>query len=91
VGGGIPVTVGEVVSEGPVWLVQFVFLLFLIGIPALIVWSLVNRGRSSAPRDTPLPDPEQILKVRLARGEIDTEEYQRLLGMIREDRARNAY
>jgi uncharacterized membrane protein len=85
------VNVGEVISEGPVWLEQFVFLLFLIGIPALIVWSLVNRGRSSESRGTPLPDPDQILKVRLARGEIGTEEYEYLLGMIREDRTRNSY
>ncbi len=65
------------------WGVTFFPLVFLIGIPALIAWSVfqISRNRNPGPED-----PEQILKVRLARGEIDTEEYERLRGLIRSDR-----
>ena len=80
-----------IVKEGHAWLIQFVILLFVIGIPALIVWGAMSHRGSSEIGRPPLPDPEQILKVRLARGEIDSGEYERLLGIVREDRTRNPY
>jgi len=73
----------EIVSSGPQW----GLLLFLIGIPAVVVWVVVwGAATLWQNRGTRLPDPEQILKVRLARGEIDLEEYERLRGMVRDDR-----
>jgi uncharacterized membrane protein len=63
-------------------------LLILVGIPALIVWGVVTLSRlsrGSGNRNPAPPDPTAILKVRLARGEIDTEEYERLRGFIGSD------
>jgi uncharacterized membrane protein len=60
-------------------------LVILVGLPALVVWVAMNLFRGSG-RNAPPPGPEQILKERLARGEIDTDEYQRLQGFIRSDR-----
>jgi uncharacterized membrane protein len=70
------------------WLPRFLeVLVFLVGIPVLVVWGIVALIRGSAgPRNSSQPDPEQILKVRLAQGEIDTEEYERLRGFIRSER-----
>jgi len=51
---------------------------------ALVVWGAIAlfRGSSWGRPSVPPPDPAQILKARLARGEIDTMEYQRLLHLI---------
>jgi len=76
----------EIFVGGQVWLTQFVILMLVIGIPALVVWCALTLGRNSATRTTSLSGPEQILKVRLARGEISAEEYERLRGLIRNDR-----
>jgi uncharacterized membrane protein len=62
------------------------YVVFLVGIPALIAWGVISLLRGSGNRSPAPPDPEQILKVRLARGEIDAEEYERLRGFIRSDR-----
>ncbi len=62
------------------------YFVFLIGIPALIAWGVISLFRGTGSRDPAPQDPELILKVRLARGEIDTEEYERLRGFIRSDR-----
>ena len=62
-----------------------IFLMFLIGIPTLIVWGVISLFRGSGNRNPAPPSPERILKERLARGEIDTEEYERLRGYIRSD------
>jgi putative membrane protein len=51
---------------------------------ALVVWGAIALFRGSpwgGPR-VPPPDPVQILKARLARGEIDTDEYHRLQDLI---------
>jgi uncharacterized membrane protein len=76
----------EIVNQsGMPWLLLF-YVLFLVGIPALVVWGVISLFRSNGNRNPVPPDPEQILKTRLARGEIDTEEYERLRGFIRSDR-----
>jgi uncharacterized membrane protein len=76
----------EIFVGGHAWLTQFVILLLVIGIPALVVWGAVSLWRDSATRRTSPPDPELILKLRLARGEISVEEYERLRGLIRYSR-----
>ena len=75
----------EIVNEGGMPGLVIFYLVFLIGIPALIVWGVVSLFRGSGNRGQGPPDPEQILQVRLARGEIDAEEYERLRGLIRSD------
>jgi uncharacterized membrane protein len=78
-----------IVQNGSRWgalLSQFLVLAFLIGIPALVVWGMRATRRGPGGRSAPLPDPEEILKVRLARGEIDAAEYEHLRGLIRADR-----
>ena len=75
----------EIVNEGGMPGLVIFYLVFLIGIPALIVWGVVTLFRGSENRGQEPPDAEQILKVRLARGEIDAEEYERLRGLIRSD------
>ena len=76
---------GEIVGGGFI-LVQIIYITLVIGIPALVVWGAISMIRRSRGRDTMLPDPEEILKVRLARGEISVEEYEQLQGLIRFDR-----
>lgn len=59
-------------------------LVWLIGVPVLIVLGITALVRGSRlGHYPPPPDPEEILKVRLARGEISIEEYERLKGFIR--------
>jgi uncharacterized membrane protein len=78
-----------IIGNGLPWLRFLVSLLFLFGIATLVVWgamALFRGGSGPWTHSAVTPDPEQILKVRLARGEIDTEEYQRLRGYITSDR-----
>lgn len=50
---------------------------------ALVIWGAVTLFRGSGRGHPPGPsDPEQILKERLARGEIDVEEYERRRDLI---------
>jgi uncharacterized membrane protein len=59
-------------------------LAWLIGVPTLIVLGVMALARGSRlGQYQPSPDPEEILKVRLARGEINIEEYERLRGFMR--------
>ena len=73
----------EVIGNGLVWLRQLVVLGVLFAILALVAWGAVALFRGTGSHRQSPEDPEQILKVRLARGEIDTEEYERLRGYIR--------
>jgi uncharacterized membrane protein len=75
-----------VIVGGGGFIIRLVYLAFFIGIPALVVWGALSMIRGSRGRDPVPSDPEQILKVRLARGEISVEEYERLRGLIRSDR-----
>ena len=61
--------------------------LFWIALLAVVVWAVArifpSRGES-APRIGEGPDPAvEALRVRFARGEIDAEEYERALDVIR--------
>ena len=56
-------------------------LVVLIGVPTVVVVAIISwvRGPHIATQD----DPEQVLRMRLAQGEIDLDEYERLRGAIR--------
>ena len=76
----------EIVNQSGMPGLLLFYVVFMVGIPALIAWGVISLLRGSGNRSPAPPDPEQILKVRLARGEIDAEEYERLRGFIRSDR-----
>ena len=50
-----------------------------------VVWLVRSSGpsQSSGTANPPPPDPERILQERLARGEIDTDEYRQRLEVLR--------
>ena len=50
--------------------------LFWIGVIALLVWGVLTVARGSGRADS--PSPREILDRRLARGEIDETQYERL-------------
>lgn len=56
--------------------------LFWVLFIVLVVW-LIVRTASGRPTGTHQDSPEQILKRRYARGEIDKEEYERRLSDLR--------
>ena len=68
------------------WMALLVFVGMLL-FWALVVWGAFTlfRGSGGGGQGTARPDPEQILKERLARGEIDPEEYGRLRELINSD------
>lgn len=55
------------------------WLLVLVGLVLLVRWFLVSERGSGEMRES----PEQILKKRYARGDIDKEEYERMLSDLR--------
>ena len=59
--------------------------IFWIAIIVVVVWLVVRAGPSThgGVREARLT-PEDILRERFARGEIDTEEYQRRLQVLRQ-------
>jgi putative membrane protein len=70
---------------GAPWLSLIVVLLVGAAVAALVMWLLRNRGASAA---APLAashtaSAESILAERLARSEIDPDEYRRLLAALR--------
>jgi len=73
--------VAEIFSAGG----AAVVVLVLVGVVALVLWGSIAsvRGRASTSSD-----PQRILKERLARGEIDAEEYDRLSELIGSDDSR---
>jgi len=73
----------EIIGGGLLWLRSLVALGILFGILALVAWGAVSLLRGSTTVRQGPEDPELILKVRLARGEISVEEYERLRGYIR--------
>lgn len=70
------------------WMWMLFFLLFWGGLLALIVWAVVQ---VLSRRDGERPErrgesAEEILRARFARGEIDAEEYERSLEVLRNER-----
>jgi putative membrane protein len=47
-----------------------------------ITWAVISIARSDRPRAGSGDAPEEILDRRLARGELDVEEYERLRGAL---------
>jgi uncharacterized membrane protein len=56
--------------------------LFVLGFVVLLAWGAVSAIRTRGSRGKGLQNPEQILDERLARGEIDIEEYARLRSLV---------
>ena len=67
------------------WLLGFIGMVLFWGLIIWAVWSLVSglSGRSPQPPPPAASDARRILDERLARGEIDVEEYRRLLDVMR--------
>lgn len=71
---------------------MLVNLLLLAGLLAFVAWTVVRVLPSARDeRSSSRPDPEEILRERFARGEIDADEYERSLAILRGEPARNAY
>ncbi len=81
--------IAEVISGNSAWvsfLVIVVVMLCLIGLVSLGVRTIFGARTDGFSGRTTQSDPEQVLKMRLANGEIDAEEYERLRGLIRDNR-----
>lgn len=69
------------------WLWMVIPVLFWGGLLALIAWAVVRIFPSgqvgSVPREGNAPSAEDILRERLARGEISAEEYRKRLQVLR--------
>jgi putative membrane protein len=79
---------GQPGSAGPMswtgWLTMFFWLLLIVGVILLIVWGVRQlAGRSTGAQERPLA----ILQQRYARGEISSEEYERIrVDLLRDGR-----
>jgi len=72
---------------GPLgWLLMTVGMLAFWG---LVAWGIVSVVRGSSRPAAPPRSPEEILDERLARGEIDAEEYRKRLDALRGSRPRS--
>ena len=60
------------------------FALLLVGLIILIVWA-VRQGKANKAPDGSQSTPEQILKVRYAKGEITRKEYQDMMKDIKDN------
>lgn len=69
------------------WPWMLLLILFWGGLIALAVWALIrifpNRGGSDGTSGNREDNAEEILQKRFARGEIDTEEYERSLEVLK--------
>ena len=67
--------------DGSDWIWMTSMMVIFWGVVAALVIALIRRGAPTvaAPRDT----PEEKLRQRLARGEIDVDEYQQRLEALR--------
>lgn len=71
------------------WFGMLIPLLFWVGLLALIVWAVIRLSQRQSREGDPPPEersPEKILSERFARGEIDAEEYERSLQVLRRGR-----
>ncbi len=69
---------------GILWLI--VFLLFWGGLLALLIWAIRLSASSQRANSENRENSEEILRRRLARGEISEEEYNRIRSLLREER-----
>ncbi|MBA2713007.1 MAG: SHOCT domain-containing protein [Rubrobacteraceae bacterium] len=74
--------------NGGGWLWMLLPLLFWGGLIAFAVWALIrifpNRGESGRDTGSREDSAEEILQKRFARGEIDAEEYERYLEVLKD-------
>lgn len=72
------------------WLWMLVPLLFWVGLLAFAAWTLMrifpNRGGDNGSPGVREESAEEILRKRFARGEIDAEEYESILEVLRNER-----
>lgn len=72
--------------DGGSWAVMGLGMLVWLVIGVVVVWLVVRglaafeRSRTDGPQSS---DPEEILRERFARGDIDTEEYERRRALLR--------
>lgn len=69
-------------QAGLMWLVMIAFWALLIWAVYALVTGVMRRGGGPGRGERPPGDVRRILDERLARGEIDTEEYQRLRDVL---------
>ena len=76
-------------QAGLMWVGMIAFWALLIWAVYAVVKSITTRdaGQPEPSGGRPAADPRRILDERLARGEIDTEEYRRLRDLIGSDRS----
>ena len=76
--------------NGGSWLWMLLPILFWGGLIAFAIWALMrifpNRGGSDGGSGSREDSAEHILQKRFARGEIDAEEYERSLEVLKSDR-----
>jgi putative membrane protein len=65
------------------WLLGFVVMVVFWAVVVWAIWYFVASLLGRQPRRDELGSAQRILDERLARGEIDTEEYRRLRGVLR--------
>jgi putative membrane protein len=74
--------------DGGSWVAMGLGMVAWLVVAVLVVWLVVRglialeRPRADALRR---PEPEEILRERFARGEIDSDEYERRLALLRAD------
>jgi putative membrane protein len=77
-------------SGGSGWVAMLIIVLLLIALAAGVVWAFVKNARPYAgatPARPEYPSAAEILDERLARGEIDLDEYRERRATLRESDA----
>ena len=67
--------------SGPWWLLFPLFWILVIG---TVIWLVARTRRHESSSASPVERATEILAARYARGEIDTDEYQRRLDVLRD-------
>ena len=70
-------------DSGWSWLAMTISMIVFWALVAAVVLTLARSSRTADAVDPGSVDPEQILKERFARGEIDVEEYERRREVLR--------
>ena len=72
------------------WIVMLFMILVFVVLAGVVIWLLLGGARRSTGESATQPTrltPEQVLAERLARGEIDPDEYRTRLAALREPTA----